>query len=102
MPGQDNKQYDDELRGVLFHAQKKNDRSPDVSGWCQINGHKWNVAGWKRTTRNGNAMLSLAFSEPQEGRRGGSQRSEGGNRQAPPPQGQQREAPRGGGEDLPF
>lgn len=55
-------EYDDELSGVLFPNTKKTDKSPDVTGKCQIDGVEYRIAGWKRMSNGtGKKFFSLKF-----------------------------------------
>ncbi|QRE00553.1 hypothetical protein [Burkholderia phage BCSR129] len=56
-------QYDNELRGVLFKTrEKRNERSPDYNGNCQIDGVEYWVSGWVKEGRSGK-FLSLSFNK---------------------------------------
>jgi uncharacterized protein (DUF736 family) len=57
--------YDNNMRGVLFRAEKKNDKAPDYTGNCEIEGVEIRLAGWVRTAKSGKKFLSLALSYPQ-------------------------------------
>lgn len=43
---------------------KNNEKQPDLTGKCTINGKEYRMAGWKRTGNNGE-FVSWKFSEPQ-------------------------------------
>ena len=43
---------------------KNNDKQPDLTGKCTIEGKEYRMAGWKRTGTNGE-FVSWKFSEPQ-------------------------------------
>jgi len=62
------KQFDDELSGVLFPNDKRgNDKAPDVTGKCQIDGVEYRVAGWRRvSTSTGKRFFSLKFENMEE------------------------------------
>lgn len=50
--------------GVLFRERDKtNERGPDYTGKCMVNGTEMRIAAWIKEGRNGKFM-SLAFSEP--------------------------------------
>jgi len=56
-------QYDNNLRGVLFHNDKgDNQNRPDMTGNCEIDGTKYRIACWNKTSKNGNQFLSLSLS----------------------------------------
>lgn len=56
-------EYDDDMRGVLFHAkEKKSESSPDYTGEVQISGVTLRLAGWAKTAKSGKKYLSLAVS----------------------------------------
>lgn len=61
--------------GSLFKNQYKEDpedRKPDMTGKCLIDGKEWRIAGWWNEPRGGgDEYLSLKFSEPQQGSSGG-------------------------------
>jgi uncharacterized protein (DUF736 family) len=68
-------QYDNTDKGVMFpNDRKQNDRQPDFRGKGNFNGVEFQVSAWKKTGRNGNKFLSLAFSAPREG--GGRQQAD--------------------------
>jgi len=53
-----------ELSGSLFENTKKtNDRQPDFTGNCKIEGTEYWVSAWVKQTRNNDDYLSLAFTE---------------------------------------
>ena len=60
--------YSNELSGVLFRNEKKEPESkqPDYNGSCEIEGKAYEIAGWKRQSKNGNPFLSLKFQVPRE------------------------------------
>ena len=56
------KQYDDELRGVLFrHDKKGNDRAPDYKGSAQIEHVGYQLSAWIRESKAGAKFMSIAF-----------------------------------------
>lgn len=57
------KEYDNELKGVLFvNDDKKNDRHPDYKGSATIEGQDYWVSAWIKEPRSGGAkFLSMAF-----------------------------------------
>ena len=52
---------DKDLSGVLFPNEKQNERQPDFRGNCLINGTKYKIAGWKKTSKNNLPYMSIAF-----------------------------------------
>ena len=64
------KEYDNEMRGVLFENDKKgNEKAPDMKGDAQIKGERVQIAGWKRVSKSGRRYMQLVFEEPQQGAR---------------------------------
>jgi uncharacterized protein (DUF736 family) len=56
------KEFDNELRGVLFKNDKKqNDKHPDYKGQCQVSGVEYWVSAWIKSGNKGK-FLSLSFS----------------------------------------
>lgn len=57
-----NQQYDNELRGVLFGNDKQgNQNRPDYTGEATINGQKYRMAAWTKTSKAGKDFLSVSF-----------------------------------------
>lgn len=53
-----------ELSGSIFkNTRKESPNHPDLSGTALINGKHYWVSGWKKTDKNGDAWVSLAFKE---------------------------------------
>ena len=63
------KQYDDEMRFALFANDKATpeNRQPQSRGWLQVNGVRYKLSGWTRTTQAGKRMVSGRV-EPDEER----------------------------------
>jgi len=56
-------QYDNNLRGVLFFNDKgDNPQRPDMTGNVEIDGTKYRIACWNKTSKSGNAFMSLSLS----------------------------------------
>ena len=57
---------DKDNSGALFvNEDKDNDKQPDWSGPCVVNGKKMRVSAWKNTAKgSGREYIGLAFSEP--------------------------------------
>jgi len=53
-------------QGSLFANDKQKDNHPDLKGRININGHIYELAGWKRTSQNGKEYISLKASEPRQ------------------------------------
>lgn len=59
--------YDNEMRGVLFPAEKKTDKHPDYTGTMTIHGEEFRLAGWKRISKDGTkSYLSISVTVPLE------------------------------------
>ncbi len=58
--------YDNNMTGVLFPNKDKEGQQPDYRGECEINGKKYEIAGWKKQSKNGNPFLSMKFQEPRQ------------------------------------
>jgi hypothetical protein len=51
-----------DFSGVLFqNKNKKEDRHPDYTGKSVVDGIEYSISGCKKTTKNGDPMLSLSF-----------------------------------------
>jgi|WetSurMetagenome_2_1015567.scaffolds.fasta_scaffold718442_2 uncharacterized protein (DUF736 family) len=56
-----------ELQGSCFPNDKKgNDKAPDFKGKCLINGQLYYLAGWNKTSKQGERYSSLKFSLPKQ------------------------------------
>ena len=56
-----------DMSGSLWPNDKgESPKRPDCRGNCMVNGTPYEVAGWKRTTKDGRPWLSLSFSVPRE------------------------------------
>jgi hypothetical protein len=59
--------YDNTNKGALFQAkEKKTDKHPDYDGSINIDGKDFWLAGWRKTSKNGNQFLSLSI-KPKDG-----------------------------------
>jgi hypothetical protein len=59
------KQYDDEMKGIIFLEERRSDNHPDYKGRIQIDGVQYWVSGWSKETRKGQAIsLSLQKAKP--------------------------------------
>lgn len=57
--------YDNTNSGVLFvETDKKSEKHPDYRGTLNVDGKEYELAGWKRESKNGRTFLSLKISEP--------------------------------------
>lgn len=58
------KEYDNTNRGVLYINDKgDNDSRPDWKGSINVNGKEFWLSAWRKTTRDGDKMLSLSVQE---------------------------------------
>lgn len=76
------KQYDNELKGVLFVNDKKvKDTDPNYNGSATIDGVEYWMSGWKKTSKEGKSFLSLSFQlkDAGAGQRSGSPAPQRGN-----------------------
>lgn len=55
-----------ELSGVMFPNTKTSEKSPDLRGSVKVGGVDYEVAGWKRKSKNGLAYLSMALQKKGE------------------------------------
>ena len=71
-------EYDNNMRGVLFVNDKgDNPNRPDYTGNCEIDGKKYRISSWKKTSQKGTTFLSMSLE------------LDDGSRQAAQPQPQQ-------------
>jgi uncharacterized protein (DUF736 family) len=55
-------QYDNNNSGALFKNDKKtHEKHPDYRGEAEINGQKYRVSSWLKTSKAGNKFMSLSF-----------------------------------------
>ena len=48
--------------GALFrHLKKTAEKQPDFRGDIDVNGIRYQLSGWKKLTKNGDAFLSLSI-----------------------------------------
>lgn len=52
-----------ELSGSLFDNDKTNDRQPDMTGNCKIDGVEYWVSAWVKESRGGTEFLSMAYTQ---------------------------------------
>ena len=59
--------YDNNLRGALFRNDKKVEGSnqPDYTGNMEVEGTKYNMAGWMREAKSGIKYMSVSLSIPE-------------------------------------
>ena len=55
-----------EMTGVMFPNTKTTEKSPDLRGSVKIGGVDYEVAAWKRQSKNGLDYLSLAIQKKGE------------------------------------
>lgn len=62
--------YDNEMRGALFPEDRSRynnpSGAPSYTGYVQIDGVRYRLACWPRTTKSGGKMLSIAVSESKQ------------------------------------
>lgn len=59
--------YDNELTGAMFVNEKRgNEKAPDRRGEITIQGQKWELAGWLKTSKTGTKFLSLKAQLPRD------------------------------------
>ena len=60
-------EYDNNNTGVLFRNETATpeNKQPYMSGNCEVNGKKMQIAGWMNESKAGKKFLSLRFQEPQ-------------------------------------
>jgi len=53
--------------GVLFkNNYKKKDNHPDERGVLTFNGTEYRIAGWNKTDKNGDPMISFSITEKED------------------------------------
>lgn len=56
------KQYDNNMRGVLFkNDDKQTDKHPDYTGSCQISGVDFWMSAWLNEAESGRKYMSFQF-----------------------------------------
>ena len=65
-----NQEYDNNMRGVLFKNEKRgNEKAPDYRGSAVIDNIDLNISAWiRRSTKTGDAFMSLKFEQKQAAR----------------------------------
>lgn len=60
--------YDNNMTGAIFVNEKKTEGSkqPDRTGVCEIDGKKYEIAGWVQKSKEGKTFLSLRFQVPRK------------------------------------
>lgn len=61
--------------GALFQNRKQKDSHPDVRGDFLLDGKEYEIAGWQKSTRNGDPWWSLKV-QPKRQKPAGAQRQE--------------------------
>lgn len=60
-------EYDNNLRGALFKNNKRtNEKQPEYTGNCEINGQEFWVSAWIRESSNGNKFFSMAYTPKEQ------------------------------------
>ena len=64
-----NKEYDNNMSGVLFKNESSNEKAPNYRGSAVIDNIDLNISAWiRRSTKTGDAFMSLKF-EPKQAAR---------------------------------
>ena len=59
-------EYDNNLRGALFRNEKKEkENQPDYTGNVEVEGTKYNMAGWMRDAKSGKKYMSISLYIPE-------------------------------------
>ncbi len=58
--------YDNNMSGALFKNKDKEGKQPDYRGECEIDGKKYQIAGWMKQSQKGVPFMSLKFQEPRQ------------------------------------
>ena len=67
-------EYDNNMRGALFHNDKgDNPKRPDMTGNMEINGTKYRVSAWNKTSQKGTDFLSFVVEEDDGSRKAAAQ-----------------------------
>jgi len=60
-------QYDNNLRGALFKNNKRTEeRQPEYTGNCEIDGKEYWVSAWVRESKNGNKFFSMSYTPKEQ------------------------------------
>ena len=59
-------EHDNDMKGVLFNNNTDNPKAPNIKGECTIEGKKYEIAGWRNTSKAGKTYYSLKFQEQWE------------------------------------
>jgi len=60
-------QYDNNLRGALFKNNKRtNDKQPEYTGNCEINGQEFWVSAWIKESQNGTKFFSMSYTPKEQ------------------------------------
>lgn len=72
--------YDNNMRGVLFPNDKgDNPKRPDMTGSLEIEGTKYRVSAWQKTSQKGTDFLSFVVEEDDGSRRAAPQQNGANN-----------------------
>lgn len=59
-------EYDNNLSGALFKNKKKEaENQPDYTGEMEVEGVKYDMAGWMQTSKKGQPYMKVRLSIPQ-------------------------------------
>lgn len=60
-------EYDNNLKGALFKNNKRtNEKQPEYTGNCEIDGKEYWVSAWVRESANGNKFFSMAYTPKEQ------------------------------------
>ena len=60
-------EYDNNLRGALFKNNKRTEeRQPEYTGNCEINGEEFWVSAWVKESKNGQKFFSMAYTPKEQ------------------------------------
>jgi hypothetical protein len=62
-------EFDNNMRGALFRQdedKRKSEKSPEFSGSCEIDGQKFWIAAWVKTSKAGKKFFSLSFTAAEQ------------------------------------
>lgn len=60
-------EYDNNLRGALFKNNKRTEeRQPEYTGNCEIDGKEYWVSAWVRESKNGTKFFSMAYTPKEQ------------------------------------
>lgn len=63
----DNKQYDNERKGVMFLKGSENPNAPKWSGKMTLGGIEYQIAAWEKMSKSGKEMLTISVTDKPAG-----------------------------------